>query len=297
MLQNLSIQDFILIEDLDLDFEEGFCVITGQTGAGKSILLDAILFAMGSKAGSEVVRTNQEKAIVTLTFCVSSLVVLAEINKYLLEYDIKLEAGDSLIIKRIQYSNGRKKFFVNDNIVTQKIVADLFNYLLEVHGQHNHTLLLNSNRHLEILDQAANNLSLREAVLNLYKLWQEIENEALAIKSEKENILSEIDYLSHICKEFQNLKLKEGEEEELAAIKKQLQTRDREIKLIESILTDIAMSNIEQIIDKAQRNINKSENNEIYSKVNSYLEEIYNKIEETKSDLNNILHDFDLPGY
>jgi DNA repair protein RecN (Recombination protein N) len=68
MLQNLSIQDFLLIEKLDLDFEDGFCVLTGQTGAGKSILLDAILFALGSKASGEVVRANQEKAVVVLTF-------------------------------------------------------------------------------------------------------------------------------------------------------------------------------------------------------------------------------------
>ena len=67
MLQNLSIQDFILIEKLDLDFEDGFCVITGETGAGKSILLDAILFAMGDKSNGQIVRCGQEKAIVTLT--------------------------------------------------------------------------------------------------------------------------------------------------------------------------------------------------------------------------------------
>ena len=111
MLQNLLIQDFILIERLDLDFEDGFCVITGETGAGKSILLDAILFAMGDKSNGQIVRSGQEKAIVTLTFSVADKIIL-----FLSEYDIKLNLDEGLIVKRVQYVNGRKKFFVNDNI-------------------------------------------------------------------------------------------------------------------------------------------------------------------------------------
>ncbi len=292
MLQNLSIQDFILIEKLDLDFEDGFCVITGQTGAGKSILLDAILFAMGNKSSGEVVRTSCEKAIVTLTFSALDQVVL-----FLSEYDIKLSIDEDLIIKRIQYANGRKKFFINDNIVTQKIVSDLFDYLLEIHGQHNHTSLLNISSHLEILDQSAKNAHLREEVSNLYRLWQELHNEISAINSEREAITKEIDYLSHICQEFNDLNIKDGEEDELAEIKKHLQTRDKEIKLIESILNDIEASSIEQIIARAQRNISKSENINIYDQINIYLEEIYDKTEETKSTLNHILHSFDLSAY
>jgi len=134
MLQNLSIQDFLLIEKLDLDFEDGFCVITGQTGAGKSILLDAILFALGSKASGEVVRANQEKAVVVLTFA-----RVEQAAEYLSEYDINLDPDDDIIIKRIQYANGRRKFLLNDNLVTQRLASDLFDYLLEIHGQHNHT--------------------------------------------------------------------------------------------------------------------------------------------------------------
>ena len=292
MLQNLSIQDFILIEKLDLDFENGFCAITGQTGAGKSILLEAILFALGAKSGGEIVRSNQEKAIVTLTFSASNQVIY-----YLSEYDIKLKTCEDLIIKRIQYSNGRKKFFINDNIVTQKIVSGLFDYLLEVHGQHNHTSLLNISSHLEILDQSANNIPPREEVSTLYKLWQELHREISVINAERETITKEIDYLSHIWQEFKDLDIKDGEEDELIEIRKHLQTRDKEIKLIDSILNDLEASNITQIIAKAQRNISKSENTDIYEQANIYLEEIYNKTEETKSTLNHILHSFDLSDY
>ena len=289
MLQNLSIQDFLLIEKLDLDFEDGFCVITGQTGAGKSILLDAILFALGSKASGEVVRANQEKAVVVLTFA-----RVEQAAEYLSEYDINLDPDDDIIIKRIQYANGRRKFLINDNLVTQKVASDLFDYLLEIHGQHNHTLLLKNSSHLEILDQSAGNIQLKKEVMGLYKLWQELHSELLTAAAEKEAIIKEIDYLSHMCQELRALDIKDGEEEELTEIKKRLQTREKEIKLIESILNDVEASNIVQIIAKAQRNISKSDNIEIYSNVNISLEEIYNKVEEAKSALTNILHSFDL---
>ncbi len=292
MLQNLSIQDFILIEKLDLDFEDGFCVITGETGAGKSILLDAILFAMGDKSNGQIVRCGQEKAIVTLTFSVIDKIIL-----FLSEYDIKLNLDEDLIIKRVQYANGRKKFFVNDNIVTQKIVSDLFDYLLEIHGQHNHTSLLNACSHLEILDQSANNIQLRNRVLELYKVWQAICNEVLAINTERESIIKEIDYLSHICQEFNVLDIKDDEEEKLTEIKRHLQIRDKEVNLAQSVLNDLDASKIEQIISRAQRNISKSEDVNLYHQINIHLEEIYNKTEEVKSALSRILGSFNFSEY
>lgn len=239
MLQNLSIQDFLLIEKLDLDFEDGFCVLTGQTGAGKSILLDAILFALGSKASGEVVRANSRKSC----SCVLTFARVEQAAEYLSEYDINLDPDDDIIIKRIQYANGRRKFLLNDNLVTQRLASDLFDYLLEIHGQHNHTLLLKNSSHLEILDQSAGNIQLKKEVMGLYKLWQELHSELLTDAAEKEAIIKEIDYLSHMCHELRALDIKDGEEEELTEIKKRLQTREKEIKLIESILNDVEASN------------------------------------------------------
>jgi len=287
MLQNLLIQDFILIQRLDLDFEDGFCVITGETGAGKSILLDAILFAMGDKSNGQIVRSGQEKAIVTLTFSVADKIIL-----FLSEYDIKLNLDEDLIVKRVQYVNGRKKFFVNDNIVSHKVVLDLFDYLLEIHGQHNHTSLLNVSAHLEILDQSANNMDLRNRVADLYKFWQDICNEVATINSERESMIKEIEYLSHICQEYSALDIKDDEEDKLTEIKRSLQTRGKEVNLAQSILNDIEASKIEQIVAKAQRSISKSADVNLYNQINIYLEEIYNKTEEVKSSLSIILNSF-----
>ncbi len=291
MLQNISIQNFILIEKLDLDFEPGFCVITGQTGAGKSILLDAILFALGGKFGNEIIRTDQQQASVVLTFKTSD-----QINKYLDNSAIE-SSLDEIIIKRVQAANGRKKFFVNDQLVSQKIVANLFDYLLELQGQHNHTSLLNVASHFAILDQFSGNDELRLEVLNLYKSWQAVKKELEKTNLEKKQIIEEIEYLTHICQEFEDLNIQENEEEELSIIKKQLQTREKEIKLINDIVQNIDNSNIGSIIAKSQRNISKSENIELYNEVHKYFDEIYDKIEDSKTILNQILYDFDFPEH
>ena len=132
MLQSLHIKDFILIEKLELDFNEGFCAITGETGAGKSILLDAILFCLGEKFSGNPVRPSAESCWVTLVFTATKI-----LDNYLQE--IGVDKADVLIIKCSQNTLGRKKFFINDQIVTAKLVQSLFDYLLELHGQHNHT--------------------------------------------------------------------------------------------------------------------------------------------------------------
>ena len=310
MLQNLLIQDFILIERLDLDFEDGFCVITGETGAGKSVLLDAIIFALGGKADGDVVRYGQDKAVVSVTFSATSEISCYIRNHYISgqyvsdvnqsndsDSALELDVDDELIIKRVQYGNGRKKFFINDSLVTQKIVSDLFTYLLEIYGQHNHTLLLNSSSHLDILDQFADNYDLRDEVASFYKTWKNLEKEASIIESEKENLIKEIDYLTHICQEFDEIDPKESEEEELSEIKRRAQTTEKELRLIDSISKDIENSNFGHLIVKSQKNIAKSENVNLYDKLSIYLEDIYNKIEEAKSELGIIMQNFDSSDY
>lgn len=291
MLQNLSIQDFLLIEKLDLDFHAGFCVITGQTGAGKSILLTAIRFAFGAGGGAELVRTGKDKAVVTLVFALD--------EKYLSQlpdFGIDLKAEDSLVIRAVQFVNGRKKFFINDQIVSQKSVNSLFDYLLEIHGQHSHTALLNSANHLEILDQFAGNSSLRQELYELYKKWQDSARELEKIERAKGSIESEIDYLTHVCQEFEDLKLIEGEEERLQDIKRQLQNSDNEIKLITTIIKEVEAANIEQLVVRAQRQLAKREN-EQYNPINQLFEDIYNKTEELKHSLNEVLQRFAVPEY
>jgi DNA repair protein RecN (Recombination protein N) len=284
MLQSLHIKDFILIEKLELDFTEGFCVITGDTGAGKSILLDSILFCFAGKFSGNPVRPGADSCAITLVFSVCN-----KVEQYLLE--LAIDFDDEIVLKRTQDQAGRKKFLINDQIVAAKAMQELFDYLLELHGQHNHTLLIKPAAHLEILDEYSKCLDLRTEVGVCYQNWQQIESKMKEFAKEKENIENEIDYLSHVCAELQKAQITAGEEQELAALKKKLQNRDKEISLVESIIAEIKSSSIEQIIAKSQRAIGNIDNVDGLEKINSDLEIVYDKIEDTKSALSQILQE------
>ncbi len=290
MLQSLHIKDFILIEKLELDFNEGFCVITGETGAGKSILLDSILFCLGERFSGNPVRPSAESCCVTLVFTASE-----RVNDYLKEVDIN--SDDVLIVKSTQNIQGRKKFFINDQIVTAKLVQNLFDYLLELHGQHNHTLLLNVGSHSFILDEFGKVEKLKTEVTDSYFHWQETEKKIKEIAIKKEQIDKDIDYLKHVCAELENAQVKKGEEQEFADIKRKLQSKDKERELIQSVLTAIQESSIERIIAKAQRSITNSANTEFLEKVSSNLESAYDKIEDAKTVLQQNLRDMDLTEF
>lgn len=286
MLQSLHIKDFILIEKLELDFNEGFCAITGETGAGKSILLDAILFCLGEKFSGNPVRPSAESCWVTLVFTASKI-----LDNYLQE--IGVDKADVLIIKCSQNTLGRKKFFINDQIVTAKLVQSLFDYLLELHGQHNHTILLHGASHQFILDEFGRLGDLKKQVAASYSNWQETEKKIKEIATRKDQVDKEIDYLKHVCAELELAQVKKGEEQELADIKRKLQSYEKEKQLIQSVLAEIHESSIERIIGKAQRSISNSANNELLEKVSSNLELAYDKIEDAKTTLQQILRDLD----
>ncbi|MDG1436805.1 MAG: DNA repair protein RecN [Rickettsiaceae bacterium] len=284
MLQNLHINDFILIEKLELDLTQGFCVITGDTGAGKSILLDSILFCLGGKNFSNPIRPGSDVCSVTLVFSVCN-----KIEQHL--QDLEINVSDEIILKRTQTKDGRKKFFINDQIVTIKIIQSIFDYLLELHGQHNHTTLLNPSSHMEILDEYGKLSSLKSEVALSYQEWQSLESKIAEFAKNKDEIESEIDYLSHVCAELQKANIAVGEEQDLADTKKRLQNRDKEIKIINSILADIESSSIEQVISKSQRSMGSLDIVGSLDKINSDLDLVYDKIEDIKSDLNRNLQE------
>ena len=290
MLRSIHIRNFILIEKLELDFGEHFSAITGNTGSGKSILLNAILFCFGNKIYGDPVRPNSDSCAVTL--------IISDFNievKELLEKS-EIEIDDQIILKRVHYLSGRKKFLINDQIVTIKLVQKLFNHLIEFHGQHNHTLLTDHLTHIHILDQYGNYSPLKDEVIDAYQHWQKLEYELKEIKSAKDDIENEIDYLNHICMELAELDIKIGEERELSDIKRMLQNRDKEINLIKSVLSEIESSSIEKIIARSQNAISNLDNQSL-DKVNSDLELAYDKIEDSKFTLSKVLGEISSENY
>ena len=290
MLHSLIIKDFILIEKLELDFSEGFTVITGDTGSGKSILLDSILFCFGKNFSGNPVRPSADNCTVSCLFTTNE-----QINLFLESHGI--ESDKQIIIKRIQNNQARKKCFINDQIVSAKILQQLFVVLFEMHGQHNQTLLLNTNSHIKILDEYGKLDNLRIKVSKAYKEWQDVERQILDFAKKKSNIADETKYLKHICNEIEKSNIKINEEQELSDIKKKLQNKDKEVKLLANIISEIDKGSFSQIIGKAQKALSEIDDNETLLQINTNLELAYDKIEDAKSALSRAITEYDSNEY
>ena len=150
MLQSLAIRDVVLIEALDLNFDSGLVVITGETGAGKSILLDALGLALGSRAAAGLVRQGAAQASVTATFDYDAAVAAA-----LVANDLDAEANEPLIVRRTVKADGGSRAFINDQPVSGALLRDIGARLVEIHGQHDDRGLLAPTGHRALLDAFA----------------------------------------------------------------------------------------------------------------------------------------------
>src|ERR1041385_5670513 len=150
MLSRLSIRDIVLIERLDIDYAAGLSVLTGETGAGKSILLDAFALALGSRGDASLVRQGAEQGQVTAAFDVAAghpaLVLLSENG---------IGTQDGLILRRVQFADGRTRAFVNDQPVSVQVLKALGSALVEIHGQHDERALVDVATHRRLLDAYA----------------------------------------------------------------------------------------------------------------------------------------------
>src|SRR5215213_2526649 len=163
MLSRLSIRDIVLIERLDIDYATGLSVLTGETGAGKSILLDAFALALGSRGDASLVRNGAEQGQVTAAFEVEpdhpALAVLAENG---------VSAEDGLILRRVQLADGRTRAFVNDQPVGVQVLRSLGSALVEIHGQHDDRALVDAATHRRLLDAYG---GLDAAAKDVERLW------------------------------------------------------------------------------------------------------------------------------
>ncbi|MEO9469615.1 DNA repair protein RecN [Parasphingorhabdus sp.] len=212
MLQFLSIRDIVLIEALDLEFGSGLSVLTGETGAGKSILLDSLGLALGNRADSGLVRRGTQKAQVTASFDAPSKD--SKLFAILEENDIDLEPGEPLIIKRSVKADGGSRAFINDQPCSAALLREVGGRLIEIHGQHDDRGLINPRGHRALLDIFAG--ADAEPVGRAFEAWQAAK-EALAKAIEDQDAAEkDREYLEHSVAELSKFAPQEGEEQELA---------------------------------------------------------------------------------
>lgn len=223
MLTRLSIRNIVLIEALDLDFSGGLGVLTGETGAGKSILLDALGLVLGNRADSGLVRAGEERASVTASFEFSELP--AALHGLLRDAEVEIEPGEPLILKRQLKADGGSKAFINDQSVGVALLREMAPSLVELHGQHDDRGLVNPRGHRTLLDRYA-----RIDVAGLeetWRTWRSAQDDLEQARERVEQAAAEQDLLLAHLEELNALEPAEGEEEELALARATMQKGER----------------------------------------------------------------------
>jgi len=211
MLARLSIRDIVLIERLDIEFSRGLAVLTGETGAGKSILLDAFALALGGRGDSGLVRHGADQGQVTAVFDVPKGHPATEILA-----DNGLEDNGEMILRRVQLADGRTRAFINDQAISVQTLKSVGAALVEIHGQHDERALVDAATHRRLLDAFS---GLERDVAALEQLWDARRTATAALDEHRagmERAAREADYLRHASDELKALAPKDGEETALA---------------------------------------------------------------------------------
>ncbi|MDR1771818.1 MAG: DNA repair protein RecN [Hungatella sp.] len=214
MLSELHVKNLALIEKADVEFGQGFNVLTGETGAGKSIIIGSVTIALGGKTPKDIIRKGAEYAYIELIFTVSD----PEKVRLLKAFDVYPDGDGTVIIsKKIMPSRSLSK--INDETVTAGKLRDITGLLIDIHGQHEHQSLLYKSKHLEILDryQEKKSHELKENIADTYGEYVRLKDRLSSFLLDEDARLREMDFIRYEIEEIENAGLKEGEKEELSS--------------------------------------------------------------------------------
>jgi DNA repair protein RecN (Recombination protein N) len=234
MLNSLSIRDVVLIERLDLHFAAGLTTLTGETGAGKSILLDSLGLALGARADTGLIRSGADQAVVAAAFSVvpahPAIALLSEHG---------LDAGPEILVRRIVTRDGRSRALVNDQPVSVTFLKTLAALLIEVQGQHEQVGLADPANHLLLLDSFGVPAEARAAAASAHKAWRDAAARLRTAEQKIEETAREEDFLRHAVDELSRLNPQPGEEEALATERLRLQSGERRAEAIANALAEL----------------------------------------------------------
>lgn len=272
MLLNLHVKNLALIKEVDVDFKNGLIVLTGETGAGKSLLLGSINLALGNKASKEMIRTGTEYSLVELTFLTND-----KIAKKLKDLDIYMEDDNTVVVTR-KISEGRSVAKINGETVNLSVLKQVMSLLVDIHGQHEHQSLLYTDNHLNILDKFAKE-DVGELLKNIndeYKNYITLKKKLSEIDVDESQRTREIEFATYEINEIQAAGLKPGEDMELEDEFKKASNSKEIVSTLSEIYNNIGYENISsvgEVINRAIADINRISN--LDENINEFSQILY----------------------
>jgi DNA repair protein RecN (Recombination protein N) len=296
VLKFLNIQNIVLIDRAEINFSKGLCVLTGETGSGKSILLDALGLAIGFRSNLRLIGDDENKSTVNAEFDISKNLIC---QKILEENDlIDSQNPCELRIRRVIDKNSSSKAYINDNLVGINILAKIGESLVEIHGQHDQRGLLNSSAHIEILDDFAQNQDLLKSLKKNYDELREVEKKIAEIKSKKEQAQREKDYLEYVVRELEDASIKDNEEEELVVKKDQLIGKEKILNFLNDFKLHLLEANSQlissqKILIRNQNIINNflAEEKENFEKLSVEIDQQNSVLDASKSNVERLIRE------
>jgi DNA repair protein RecN (Recombination protein N) len=281
MLNHLTIKNFLIIKNIEIDFSEGLSVITGQTGSGKSIFLEAIKVLLGFRQIKKEYFLNEEDIIITANFIINKH---PKIQSLLNEYAI--EDCNEILIRRVFKTSGTNKIFINDQTISLSLLKEIGSHLMDFNNQGDQYIIFNHKSYLNIIDRFISNETLIKDVINSYEKLKDIENkiQKLNLHSGKQD--KEIDFLTYSIKEIEELQIKEGEEEELNKKRQNLLKSEKVISLLKECINNVSGNEVSiqklimSVIKELSRNKDLLSSIKDVEKIQENLERGFDQIEQ-----------------
>lgn len=253
MLKSLSIRNVVLIDKLDLDFQNGFSVLSGETGAGKSILLDSVGLLLGKRAEVGMIRSGCDKLSVCGSFEIADK--KGELAALCAEYD--LDFDHEIIIKRTLNQDGKGKIFFNDLPITQKLLKEIGGYLVEIHGQFDNQGLLNPATHLSVLDNYGAYPEKIAAMKAAFAVYKKAKDDRVNAEAKIAQAKADEENLRHWVDEFQKMQPRENEPEELEEKRRQMMNAEKILENLDTAYKAMVQGGVQSSLRQAQAAISR----------------------------------------
>ncbi|NMB43171.1 MAG: DNA repair protein RecN [Clostridiales bacterium] len=293
MLLYIHVKDFAIIDDVEVDFRDGLNILSGETGAGKSIIIGSINVALGGKVSTDIIRKGADYALVEVVFQTDDDYIIDRVRSY----DLPVDNGEIIITRKIMKSRTTSR--INGETCTLRIVKDIASLLIDIHGQHEHQALLYNDKQLEIVDQYAKDEieDVKKQLAVEYKDYTAKKNKLAELTIDEDIRLREISFLEYEINEIQNANLKEGEDDLLSSEFKRLsnaKTIAESLGAVYDLLSDSVTSSAADNIGRASKYLAKTEEFDPHIKdLYGGLQDIESLLNDFNRDLSNYLSDID----